>query len=226
MALIDLSGTIEAGMWHYAGIPPVEIKQVTSIEADGSEAHSFTLSTISGTYLETAAHHFHGHPTIDDIPAERLICDAAILHVGEKGPAQAVTVEDLERTAEGVDIRHGDALIIATGWDRMWNAPNFVDDSPYLTMEAMRWIVAHGVSILGGDMPCFDNPRGGAGVNHVLFESHALILAPLVNLKSLTQPRVRLMAFPLKITGVCGAPCRVIVEETAVYTKQSEEESL
>jgi hypothetical protein len=70
------------------------------------------------------------------------------------------------------------------------------------------------ILVLGGDMPCFDHPRGGAGVNHVLCESQALTLAPLVNLKSLTLP------------GVCGAPCRVLVEETPVYTKQSEEESL
>lgn len=218
MALIDLSGTLEPGMWHYAGIPPVEIEQVTSIEADGSEAHSFRLSTISGTYLETAAHHFHGRPTIDQVPPERFICDAVILRVAEKGPAEAVTVEDLQRAAGDVEIRSGDALLIATGWDRMWNAPNFVDDSPYLTMEAMRWIVSHGISILGGDMPCFDNPRTGVGVNNVLFESGALILAPLVNLKAVTQPRVKLMAFPLKIKGVCGAPCRVLVEENPTYT--------
>jgi kynurenine formamidase len=59
-------------------------------------------------------------------------------------------------------------------------------------------------------MPCYDNPRGGAGVNKVLFRSGALILAPLVNLAALTQPRFRLMAFPLKVRGVCGAPCRVL----------------
>jgi kynurenine formamidase len=80
-------------------------------------------------------------------------------------------------------------------------------------MDAMRWTVAHGISILGGDIPCFDNPRKGTGVNGVLFESGALILAPLVNLGAVTKRRVRLMVFPLKIKGVCGSPCRAIVEE-------------
>ena len=213
MTLIDLTGTIEPGMWHYAHVPAIEIEQVASIEANGSEAHAFRLATISGTYLETAAHYFHDQPTIDQVPPERLIGDAVILHVAEKGPAQAVTVEDLQRAADGVEIRRGDALLLATGWERMWNAPNFVADSPYLAMDAMRWIVAHGISILGGDIPCFDNPRHGAGVNGVLFESGALILAPLVNLGAVTKRRVRLMVFPLKIKGVCGSPCRVIVEE-------------
>lgn len=210
MVLVDLTGTLEPGMWHYDHIPPVEIAQVTAIEDRGSEAHSFRLATISGTYLETAAHLYHGQPTIDQIPIERFICDAAILRVGEMAPAQAIAVSDLERAARGVEISPGDALLVDTGWERMWNAPTFIVDSPYFTVEAMRWIVDLEISILGGNMPCFDNPRGGTGVNRVLFVSGALILAPLVNLKAVTQSRARLMVFPLKIRGVCGTPCRAI----------------
>ncbi len=213
MKLVDLSGTLEAGMWHYPHLPEVEIAQVTSIEDQGSEAHVFRLATITGTYLETAAHLLRGQPTIDQIPVERFICDAAILRVGKKKPAQAVTVNDLEHAAQDVDIHPGDALLLDTGWEQMWHAPNFVEDSPYLTIQAMRWIVEQEISILGGNMPCFDNPRGGVGVNRVLFKSGALILAPLVNLAAVTQPRVKLMAFPLKIKGVCGTPCRVIIQE-------------
>ncbi|MBN1641246.1 MAG: cyclase family protein [Anaerolineae bacterium] len=210
MALVDLTGTLEPGMWRYDHIPPVEIALVSTIEEAGSEAHAFRFATISGTYLETAAHLFHGQPTIDQIPPERFLCDAALLRLGELAPAQAIGVADLERAAQGVDIAPGDALIVDTGWERMWNAPTFIVDSPYYTMDAMRWIVARGVSILGGNMPCYDNPRGGAGVNKVLFGSGALILAPLVNLASLTGARFRLMAFPLKVRGVCGTPCRAI----------------
>jgi kynurenine formamidase len=210
MALVDLTGTLEPGLWRYDHIPPVEIDLVTTIEDRGSEAHSFRLATIAGTYLETAAHLTHGQPTIDQIPIERFFCDAALLRAGEMAPAQAIAVNDLERAAAGVEIAPGDALIVDTGWERMWNAPAFVVDSPFFTMEAMRWIVDREVSILGGNMPCFDNPRRGAGVNRVLFGSGALILAPLVNLASLAHPRFRLTVLPLKIRGVCGTPCRAI----------------
>jgi kynurenine formamidase len=214
MTFIDLTGTIETGMWHYAPIPPVEIEPLTSIEADGTEAHGFRLATITGTYLETAAHHFHGQPTIDEIPPERFICEAVIVRLTEKQAATPITEDELQHAAADIAIREGEAMLLNTGWARMWNAPNYVDDSPYLTMDAMRWIVSHRISILGGDMPCFDNPRGGVGVNNVLFESGALILAPLVNLNAVPQGHVgvKLMAFPLKIKGVCGTPCRAIVE--------------
>lgn len=214
MKLIDLTGTLEPGMWRYDSIPDVEIFPLTTIEQDGNESHGFRLATIIGTYLETAAHHFHGEPTIDQIPVERFIVPAAILRI-PRSAGTPISREDLDAAATGITIQPGDALIFATGWEKMWNQPEFIRESPYLTPEAMQWIVARRISILGGDVPCFDNPNGGAGVNRVLFRSGALILAPLVNLGAVTQSKVRLMAFPLKIKGVCATPCRVIVDETA-----------
>jgi kynurenine formamidase len=212
MKLIDLTGTLEPGMWHYDSIPDMEISPLTRIEKDGSEAHAFKLATIIGTYLETAAHHFHGEPTIDEIPVERFIVPAVILRIPCTG-GTPISQTDLEAAATGISIHPGDALIFATGWEKKWNQPDFISESPFLSLEAMNWIVAHRISILGGDIPCFDNPNGGAGVNRVLFRSGALILAPLVNLGAVTQSKVRLMAFPLKIKGVCATPCRVIVDE-------------
>ena len=213
MKLIDLTGTLEAGMWHYDVIPAVEIEQILSIEKDECEAHAFKLATINGTYLETAAHIFHGKVTIDEVPLERFIVPAAILRVKNATPKTPITKAQLEEAAQGISIKAGDALIFTTGWDSMWNKPNFISDCPYLSMEAMEWIVSHKISILGGDVPCFDNLKEPAGVNNVLFGSGALILAPLVNLGAVTKSRVQLMAFPLKIKGVCGTPCRVLVDE-------------
>ena len=213
MKLIDLTGTLEPGMWHYDSIPDVEISQLTSIEKDGSEAHAFKLATIIGTYLETAAHLVHGEPTIDKIPIERFIVPAAILRLPHAPAGQPISCAQLETAARGISINPGDALLFATGWDQKWHHPDFISHSPFLSMEAMQWIVSQQISILGGDVPCFDNPHGGSGVNSVLFGSGALILAPLVNLGAITQKHVQLFAFPLKIKGVCATPCRVLVNE-------------
>jgi kynurenine formamidase len=77
----------------------------------------------------------------------------------------------------------------------------------------MQWIVDQGVSILGGDMPCFDDPRPSEGqdVNTVLFGSGALILAPLVNLGRWPHPRAMLTVLPIPLQGACGAPCRAFL---------------
>jgi kynurenine formamidase len=88
-------------------------------------------------------------------------------------------------------------------------------ESPHFDLPAMEWIVARGVSILGGDMPCFDDPQpgGGQGVNLPLLKSGALILAPLVGLREIARARAKLVVLPIKLRGACGAPCRAIVIE-------------
>jgi kynurenine formamidase len=46
-----------------------------------------------------------------------------------------------------------------------------------------------------------------------LFERGILLLAPLVNLDRIQISRGELIALPLNIRGVSGAPCRAIFRE-------------
>ena len=46
-----------------------------------------------------------------------------------------------------------------------------------------------------------------------LFQRGILLLAPLVNLDRIQTPRGQLIALPLNIQAVSGAPCRAIFVE-------------
>lgn len=213
---IDLTGTLAPGMWTYKplveDVPPFEQRRWAEIDERGWESDWFAMPTLAGTYLETGKHLFKDVPSIDQIPPERLFVHAAVVHI-PKEPAEHITVEELE--AANLELEPGDALLVDTGWDRYWwdNGEIFVMQSPHFERAAMEWIVDHGVTILGGDMPCFDDPIGeqAQGVNTPLFESGALILAPLVNLGQVAAPRVHLTVLPIPLNGACGAPCRAIV---------------
>jgi arylformamidase len=215
---LDITGTLAPEMWSYRpsipDIPPFEHHRWATIDERGWEADAFSMPTLAGTYLETSKHHFADGPGIDEIPPERLFVDAAIVQI-PKGAREHITVADLE----GADptILPGDALLIATGWDRYWwdDGTTFVMESPHFDLPAMQWIVARGVSILGGDMPCFDDPQpgGGQGVNLPLLKSGAMILAPLVRLQEVTRSRAKLVVLPIKLRGACGSSCRAILIE-------------
>lgn len=212
MRVIDLTGTIEPDMWSYGPpIPEVTVTQVARIGVQGWDAHAFQLATIVGTYLETAAHLIPGAPTIDQIAPERFIVDAAVLRVPPKQAREHITVADLE--AADVELRPGMALLVATGWDRRWNEPDYVVGSPHFTPDAMDWIVERRPSILGLDVPCSEDPVEPEDLNSALFRTGALLLAPLVNLGAIARPYIRLLALPLKIKGVCGTPCRALALE-------------
>lgn len=216
--LLDITGTLAEGMWSYRpsipDVPEFMRWRFASVAERGWEADAFTMSTLTGTYLETAKHYYPERPAIDEIPPERLVVDAAVVHI-PRGPRAHVTLADLEAAAP--DLRPGDALLVHTGWDGHWWEPGdvFVMQSPHFERPAMEWIVAHGIGILGGDFPCFDDPdpAGAQQVNVPLLESDALILAPLVGLDRVTRQRVRLYALPIKLKGAAGAPCRALVEE-------------
>lgn len=213
-ALIDLTGRLEPGMWSYApsmpDIPPFEHSRWATIEERGWEADWFAMPTLAGTYLETAKHLIPGAPSIDQVPPERFFLSATIARI-PRGPREHITVAELESAVTVLE--PGDALLVQTGWEaHRGDSETFVLQSPHFDLDAMRWIVDRGVSILGGDMPCFDDPVGdeSQGVNMVLFGSGAMILAPLVALGTTEATRGQLTVLPIPLVDSCGAPCRAV----------------
>jgi kynurenine formamidase len=211
--MIDLTGPLHPGMWSYApsmDIPPFEQQRWATIEERGWEADWFAMPTLAGTYLETAKHLIHGAPSIDQIPLERFFVNASIARI-PRNAREHISVADLD--AASVSLEPGDALLVQTGWERYRdNSETFVLQSPHFDLAAMQWIADRAVSILGGDMPCFDDPAGedSQGVNMILFGAGAMILAPLVNLGATEAIRGRLTVLPIPLVDSCGAPCRAI----------------
>lgn len=213
---IDLTGPLHPGMWSYQplvpDIPPFEQRRWAMIDERGWEADWFAMPTLAGTYLETAKHLYADAPSIDEVPLDRCVVSATVAHI-PKGPREHITIEDLEQTA--TDLQHGDAFLVATGWERFRDdSATFVLHSPHFDLAAMQWLVDRGIGILGGDMPCFDDPVGEEAqqVNHVLFGSGALILAPLVRMSTIEARRGTLTVLPIPLVGACGAPCRAMFE--------------
>lgn len=219
---IDVTGPLAEGMWSYRPmIPnaPVFARQpLQTVAADGSEADELILSTLTGTYLETSKHYYPDRRSIDEVRPDELFVTAAVAQV-PKGPGEHITVGDLWEI--DANLRPGDAVLVATGWDRHWFAHDgtFVMRSPHFERATMEWLVERGAAIVGGDFPCFDDPDPAQAqrVNVPLLEADRLILAPLCGLTAVPNGRHRLTVLPLKLVGACGAPCRAIItvgEET------------
>ncbi len=218
MKIIDVTGTIENGMWgydapvHKVKIETPSIDDLPMYKGHRALFHRITISTLSGTYLETSAHLFRKGSFLDEVPVERMICNAAVLRLPKKKkPAEYITEDDL--IACRINVKPREALLVDSGWHKMWNKDNFVSGSPHFSEEAMKWILDKNISILGADMPVFDHLYQPKGFLLDLFRKGCMLLAPLVNLSMISQKRVKLVALPLKVKGVCGAPCRAIVIE-------------
>jgi kynurenine formamidase len=209
-------------MWSYnilpdlAGrLPEFGCDRLAAIEADGFEAFGYRLSSITGTYIETGAHMLMGAPLLGDLDPGAFIRPAVACHVAPKGRGELIRRAELEASCPPV--QPGDALLIECGWGSRWGDPDYVTGSPAFHIDCLPWLLEQPFAILGVDVPCIENarsrPSGRETAGNMLvpiFQRGVLLLAPLVNLDQVQAPRGQLIALPLNIRAVSGAPCRAV----------------
>jgi arylformamidase len=215
MKRIDIGGALRHHLWKSStAFPLVEVSELAPVRTApyASYAQAVSMPMQASTYLETAAHLYPERIKITDLPLDRLFTEAVVLKL-PTGARCAITADGLQQAlnVSAETIQPGDSLLVATGWDRMWDEPSYVSDAPYFTPAAIDWVLKREAGLLGSDSCQWDN--GQQGFFPKFFQSEILLLGPLINLMLISQPRVRLITLPLKLEGVCAAPCRVIVEE-------------
>ena len=135
-------------------------------------------------------------------------------------PNHAISADELAAcaTAQGVDVRKGDVLLVRTGYAALWH-----DEAEYLRAAGVAksgtlWAVERGVGAVGADNMAWDvpgerDPDSGATLFahlHLLVKKGVYILENL-NLDTLARDRQWRFAFlgiPLKFQGATGSPIR------------------
>jgi kynurenine formamidase len=170
---------------------------------------------------------------IEAFPADLMLNRVVVLDVARHlaggrpdplPPGFEITAAHLEQTmtAQGVDVRRGDSLLIRTGWGRFFgqdNARYLGEQSPGPGPDAARWIIARGVRLAGDDTATFE--RRPAAYGRELFAVHMMLLADSgiyimenANLDPLAEARAWegvLVCAPLRIQGATGSPLRALV---------------
>ena len=210
MRIIDLSLTIESGVGILGDIfPPPIVEDLATLEEQGWVGHRFILTSLTGTYLEASAHVFPDGEWLDEVPVERYIRPVTIFHLPEIGPQVGIRTVDLDACEQ--QLKPGDAALVHTGWDMHIGEEGYLTNSPFFCEDAMRWLLERGAALIGADFPSYDSQHMPMEMVRLLFAANCLLLAPLVNLGQISNVRPLLVALPLKVKGVCGAPCRAIV---------------
>jgi arylformamidase len=223
MAIIDVSGPITTGMWHYGPpqldlpVPPVRVEQIDFPEPlKGQLVMDFVqMSSQTGTYLETARHVYAERESIDTVPLERSwMIPTVVLHVPSDARHKVTLDEAKASLAEQkLAIEPGDAVLIHTGWDREWDNPTrYLTDMPYVSRDVVYWLMDQRIGIWGADTPRADSPDDLQNFFGDFFKTDILLLAPLVNLDRVPSGvKPRLVALPLKLDGACASPVRAVL---------------
>ena len=223
---VELSGRLENGLWSYQAlpglekiIPEVRIETIATVRENDFFASRLTMCTISGTYVEAGSHIIEGAKTLDQYRLTDFIKSARVLRLPRQ-KAKALINEKL-LAAHAPAIRSGEAILVATGWGRMWNKPGYVLECPNFTKGAIAWLLKRKPAICGFDVPCIESSwsqdvvEEKGGLLGMMFKKNVLLVAPLVNLDKVRADKGTLYCLPLPVVGTSGAPARVVFEEKA-----------
>lgn len=175
--------------------------------------YDFKLCSQSGTHIQGAHYFSECGKKINEFPLERFQGNAYIMDVKKRG--EDITLEDVEKELDSVDLTER-ILIFRTGHMDELIKDQYIDPKrrPGLSIEAARYLCEEKkVNMLAIDSIGLESRVSqNYEVNVYLCSKEILILECITNLDRINAKEVFLEAFPLKIKGVEGTPCRAIAK--------------
>ena len=214
---IDLSHTIRAGLITYPGLPaPVFTSHLTradsrAVYAPGTE---FALDIISmigntGTYLDSPFHRYPDGADLAGLDLSTLVgLPAEVFHLRES-PGRAVDVDVfLGRSLAGC------AVLINTGWDRLFGLPEYATGAPFLTEAAARHLADQRAVLVGIDSLNIDDTLSGGSrpAHSILLAAGIHVVEHLTLLDQVPERGARFTAVPPKVEGFGTFPVRAFAQ--------------
>ncbi|MDO5604032.1 MAG: cyclase family protein [Paracoccus sp. (in: a-proteobacteria)] len=237
--VVDLSGTLGPATPLLklppelaVDTPPVRIHKISQYDENGPfwAWNWLELGEHSGTHFDAPHHWITGRDyadgATDTLDVQRLIGPLNVLDFSAEvaeNPDFLLTGDHIRawEAAHG-EIGPGEWVVLRSDWDRraddearFLNADETGPHSPGPTPEAMRYLIAKGIT--GWGSQCIGTDAGQAGGMDPPFPAHNLLhasnmfgLASLANLDRLPPKGAILIAAPLKIEGGTGSPIRAL----------------
>lgn len=218
----------QAGAREFEQLFGIDRALLRNGEGPATETITF-LSTHSTTHLDAPWHYNsvvagEPAPTIDQLPLEWFFAPGVKLDFRWKADGDAVTVADLERELAriGHTLAPGEIVLVETGRDAYYGAPDYWLRGPGVTAEATRWLFAQGIRVMGIDAWSWDRPLHLAAREAlerqepgILWAAHQADLPyvqieRLWNLAALPLVGFTVACFPLRIVRGSAAPARVV----------------
>lgn len=210
MRVIDLTMSITPSIKVYPGSPQPSFIPWSTFDRHGYDSEVMFMSTHTGTHVDAPSHFKPGLASIDRISTDRLVCNAVLIWA-QKRANQMVEQQDIGKQ----QIRQGDAVVIATGWERRSCSRNYMSENPGLSEQAARYLARKRVNAVAIDCPSIDAGADSRFTAHnILLSRNILVVENLCNLdrvaSSSSSVTFTLVISPLKLGGATGSPARVL----------------
>jgi kynurenine formamidase len=210
--LIDVSHTVEEGMITYKGLPAPIICDYMSREASRSkyaEGTEFQIGKIemvanTGTYVDSPFHRYADGKDLSELDLVSLANLDGIVIRSPVSSGRAITRKAFEGKALA-----GKAVLVHTGWDAHWRTEQYFEGHPYLTKDAVEYLVDSKVRLVGIDSLNIDDTRDASRPAHsLLLKAEIPIVEHMSNLGSVPDANFKFFAVPVKVKGFGSFPVR------------------
>jgi arylformamidase len=208
MKLIDVSLPLDPNVPTYPGNTPFHIEAIKRIaNGDSSNVSTLHMSGHAGTHVDAPRHFFDDGPGVEQLSLEMLCGRARVIELTTR---KAVTADDLAQFDLTEDVR----LLIKTHNSRLWGSPAFHSDYIGVTEPAAKFLVEHGVKLLGVDYLSVEEfKKPGAPAHRTLLGGGTIVVEGL-NLRDVEPGTYEMFCLPLSVVGADGAPARVVLRRS------------
>jgi arylformamidase len=207
MKLIDVSVPLDSKLPTYPGNAPFTLEATQRIAAGASSNVSAVhMSAHAGTHVDAPRHFFDDRGGAETLPLDMLVGRTRVVEV----PSRSIAAEDLARFDLSEDIR----VLIKTHNSRWWGDPQFHADFVGVAESGARFLVDHGVKVVGVDYLSIDIYKApGKPAHHILLGSGTVVIEGL-NLRDVEPGVYEMFCLPLRLVGSDGAPARVVLRKS------------
>ncbi|MDA8967952.1 cyclase family protein [bacterium] len=192
-------------------------------------SNRFMAAEHGGTHLDAPVHFNAEGQSVDELPLQQLMGEAAVIDVVEacrKDRDYQIGVSDLRAWEEKTGRQLVDVIVLLkTGYAQHWPDRNkYLGTSqlgaeavaelhfPGLDPEAAQWLTEHrAIKAIGLDTASIDYGQSSQFRSHVTLFKHAIpAFENVADMSRLPISGATIVALPMKIGGGSGSPLRII----------------
>jgi arylformamidase len=195
--VIDLTRSLSPETMVFPGDPPVNFG---TFDAGGATITSLSLCSHSGTHIDAPRHYCTDGAGIDQVPLTHLIGRCRVIDL--QGAGDEISAADLSGRLCGAT-----RVLIRTRFSR---ETAFDQHYPALSSGAAALLCREKVLCVGIDSPSVERFTGDGSVHRQLL-GVGIAIVELLALDKVAEGEYWLMALPLPLKGLDGAPARVVL---------------
>ncbi|HEU5327518.1 MAG TPA: cyclase family protein [Thermomicrobiales bacterium] len=210
--IYDISAPLVPGLPVWPGDPATEVAPVLRVaRGEGANVSRLTLGTHTGTHCDPPRHFFDAGAPAGALALETLIGPAAVLDLTHCSGIITAAELDAARIPPTAT-----RLLFKTRTAPWWTANDGVFDPDFtgLSLDGARWLVAHGIRLVGIDtlsIERFDAPPGEPV--HIALLTAGIVILEGLDLSQIAAGDYTLIFLPLKLHEGDGGPGRAVLIE-------------